>query len=399
MKRIKRCWATLLAVMWFSSVAYAGNTAGVFRFPFNPAQQWNVQGCTNIGFTDINPNGLVFMELNTTLSSGAKYHLGEDWNGVCGGSTDKGADLNAIADATVQDALMEGRSGGWLLLRLSLPDATSRYVLYEHILDIAINPRTGQKFKTPDAVYQGEVVAHLGDGNGEWGYHLHFEMRRDNSLSLYQNPYYNPLEVQTALKYTSPSLFIDDRRYPFVQPLLNNAWTYMAWPYNAPSSTAFVEYNGERYSLARAVQAGYIYKYVYEWRNGQWYYYPDIANVFFSAGNTYAVWSFVSGAMLNILVPGNNYKDDRAKIDMIWAVAADVNFKYVKPDDFVWYYSDQSFDYHYMQFIYNSGNGNQTVYVYHASLKSNPLVRFTTYLDPITGNWNGWTRINSNTLD
>lgn len=254
MKRIGRCLATVLAMVWFSGVAYAGNTAGVFRLPFNQNQTiWYNTSCHAMGFTDINPNGLVFMELNTTLSSGSKYHLAEDWNGVCGGSTDKGADLNAIADATVQDARMNGDSGGWLLLRLSLPDATSRYVLYEHILDIAINPRTKQPFKITDAVYLGEVVAHIGNGNGVWPYHLHFEMRRDNSLTLTQTPYYLPLKVTEAMKYTSPSLFIDDRRYSVTRSLANSAWTYIGWYANAPSSTAFVEYNGERYSLKRAV--------------------------------------------------------------------------------------------------------------------------------------------------
>lgn len=399
MRSIGRCLVIALSVMWFSGAAYAGSTAGVFRLPYNPAQQWNVQGCTNVGFTDINPNGLVFMELNTTLSSGSKYHLGEDWNGVCGGSTDKGADLNAIADGVVENADMIGPSGGWLLIKHLLPDTTSRYVLYEHILDIAINPRTGQPFKITDAVYRGEVVAHIGNGNGAWGYHLHFEMRRDNSLTLKQNPYYQPLKVTEAMKYTSPSLFIDDRRYPFIQPLTNSAWTYIGWNYNAPSSTAFIEYNGERYSLKRAVQLGYIYQYVYEQRSGLWYYYPDIANVFFSAGNTYAVWSFVSGAMLNILVPGNNYKDDRAKIDMIRAVSADRNFINVEPDVYVKYYSDQWYDYYYMKFIYNNGSGNQIVYANHATSKSNPLIRYTTYYDPVASQWMIWRQVNQNTLD
>ncbi|MBI2459596.1 MAG: hypothetical protein HYV53_03535 [Parcubacteria group bacterium] len=202
------------------------------------------------------------------------------------------------------------------------------------------------------------------------------------------------------MKYTSPSLFIDDRRYPFKQSLTNGAWTYIAWYANAPSSTAFVEYNGERYSLKRAVQLGYIYQYVYEQRSGQWYYYPDIANVFFGNGNTYAVGSFVNGAVLNILIPGNNYKDDRAKIDMMRAISlADANFKYVKPDVFVQYYSDQWYDYHYMQFIYNNGSGDKVAYAYHATLKSNPLVRYTNYQNPITGQFAGWTQIIANTLD
>lgn len=391
MKRIKRCWAILLAVMWFSGSAYAGNTAGVFQLPFDFNQQW--RDCSAVGYKF--PADQIFMNFLTDKN---KYHLAEDWNGVCGGSTDFGAPLFASADGIVQDiddkSTCSDGIGKILIIRYTLPDGTYRDHAYDHVASILM--RLGER------VAKGQQVATLGDGNGCYpdAAHLHEEMRRQNSgLTRGQNPYYNPLLVSTALKYTSPSLFIDDRRYPFTQALANGAWTYTAWYYNAPSSTAFVEYNGERYSLARAVQAGYIYKYVYEWRNGRWYYYPDIAEVFFGAGNTYAVWSFVNGAALNILVPGNNYKDDRAKIDMIRAASLNGNFKSVKPDDYVQYYSDQSYDYHYMKFIYNNGSGNQNVYVYHATFKSNPLVRYTNYLDPITGNWNGWTRINSNTLD
>ena len=149
--------------------AFAQKKAGVFRLPFNQSQTtWYNTSCRTMGFTDVSPNGLVFMEKNTDPSIN-KYHLAEDWNGACGGESDKGANLYAIADATVEFARMSGNSGGWLLFRLSLPDGvTFRYVLYEHILDIAINPRTNpaRPFAAGDAVYQGEVVAHLGNGNG-----------------------------------------------------------------------------------------------------------------------------------------------------------------------------------------------------------------------------------------
>src|SRR4051812_27713702 len=56
--------------------------------------------------------------------------------------------------------------GKLLLIRHTLPDGTQRDVLYEHILNIEINPRTGAKFKQDDPVYRGDTIARLGDANG-----------------------------------------------------------------------------------------------------------------------------------------------------------------------------------------------------------------------------------------
>lgn len=222
----------------------------------------------------------------------------------------------------------------------------------------------------------------------------------NSSVDLYQTPYYPTIPIRLALDtYSSPSLFIDDRRNAIVQNLISNQWTSFAQNANAPSSTAYVEYNGERYSLQRAMNAGLIWKEVWFQQSGQWYYYPDITNVFFNAGNMYWVYAFVSGTKLNILVPGHNYKEDRAKIDMIRAVSGNSNFKSVKPDTFALAYSDGSLYQWIMQFTYNNGSGNQIVYANQITLTSNPLVRYTAYYDPATASWTPWAQVNQNTLD
>ena len=241
MKSMGKFMVTVLTMMWFSGIAYAGNTAGVFQLPFNPNQTtWYQTSCSSMGFTNITPSGQIFMELNTGFN---KYHMAEDWNGKCGGSTDLYAPLFASADGTVQnlDDKTDCRDqiGKILIIRYTLPDGTYRDHVYDHIQSILV--RVG------DRVTKGQQVATLGDGNGCYtgATHLHEEMRRENSgFTRAQNPYYNPLPLPTAMKYTSPSLFIDDRRYPFTQSLANSVWTYIGWYANAPSSTAFVEYNG-----------------------------------------------------------------------------------------------------------------------------------------------------------
>lgn len=306
MKYARLFLTAVLAVVFLASVSYAG-TAGVFRLPYDPTQRW--QDCTRIGYKP--QADQIFMEWNDARS---KYHLAEDWNGVCGHSSDLGAVLYAVADGVVEDLsdISDPDSFGKLLLiRHPLPDGTNRYILYEHLLNIETNPRTGTQFKKDDFVYIGDSIARLGDGNGFYTTqkycgvdypcaHLHFEMRRDNSLILRADPYYNPLTVRTALRYSSPSLFIDDRENQQAVALQNNNWISFSVPSSAPSSTAFVEYSGLRRSLLRAANLGWIHKEVFVWQNNRWEPFPDITQVWFEAGKTYAVKGFVSGATLNV---------------------------------------------------------------------------------------------------
>ena len=380
-----------LAVALFSGIAYA-QIAGTFRLPYDTNQHWS--DCGDVGFKL--KADLVFMQLNTDLASGPKYHLAEDWNGKCGYSTDLGAPLYAIADGVVELASMPGDNGGWLLIRHPLPNGTSRWILYEHVLDIVVSS---------GPVYAGQLVAHLGDGNGFYpnAAHLHLEMRRtlftaysDPFRNLTQTPYYNPLTAQTAMLYSSPSLFIDDRNNAVVQNLPQGQWTNFYQSANAPSSTAYIEVNGTRHSLQRAATLGFIYQYVYFQKNGSWYYYPDITQVFFEAGSTYWVYAFVPGTQLNILVPGHRYKDDRAKIDMIRAVNGNASFARVYTQ-YISTWSDASFDYWMMAFSNDSDSALRYSYVAQATYKLNPLVRYTMYNS--TGSWTPWVSVDWNTLD
>ena len=91
----------VLAMFVFSGVAYAARTAGVFQLPFDINQKWkyaNGTDCPDIGYRT--PADQIFMQLYPVAN---KYHLAEDWNGKCGGSTDIGGLLFAAADGKVQD--------------------------------------------------------------------------------------------------------------------------------------------------------------------------------------------------------------------------------------------------------------------------------------------------------
>ncbi len=385
---------TILAmafVLLVSGMAHAAPTAGVFRLPFNPTQPWNA--CNLTGYWDSpssQDHGQIFMEWNAALG---KYHRAEDWNGKCG--DDKYAPLYASADGMVtkvqNDVTVSPTIGKMLMIQYLLPDGSKIDSVHDHVHNIYVVE--GQN------VFKDQQVATIGDANGLYSPHLHWEMRSKNvSLAWNADPYITPLTTQTALLYSSPSLFIDDRSNAVVQNLPQGQWTNFYQTANAPGSTAYVEVNGLRLSLQRATTLGFIYQYVYFQKNGSWYYYPDISQVFFEAGNTYWVYAFTGGARLNILVPGHQYKDDRAKIDMIRSVNGNSNFARVYTQ-YVSTWSDGSFDYWMMVFSNDTDSALRYSYVEQATLKSNPLVRYTTYLDPATGSWTSWVQVNPNTLD
>jgi peptidase M23-like protein len=374
--------ATVLPVM----TSHAETIAGVFDWPFAPSGSYN------------RTSGQYFMQWNPDFQ---KYHLADDWNGSGGGSADLGLPLYALADGIVQykdDRAIRHSIGKVLIVRYTLPDGSQVDSVYEHMQKILVGG-------PPTPVVKGQQIATIGDANGYYlnQAHLHWELRRDLSLTANNpeaNPYVNPLTIQTALKYTSPSLFVDDRHYPFSNTLTYRAWTYISWHFNAPSSTTYVQYNGQRYSLKRAIASGLIYQYVYEQRAGQWYYYPNVADVFFSNGNTYAIYANVQGATVNIFVPGDHYRADRARQDMIKAANRDSRFANIKTETYgenLGWGSD--WELRYMAFGYTSSSGSGTTYFNQATFKSNPLLRYTSFYDPDRNQWTAWAQVNMNTLD
>ncbi len=248
-------------------------------------------------------------------------------------------------------------------------------------------------------------------------------MRRDLSIDLHQNPYYQTLTLTTALRYASPSLFIDDRKQPFVNQLTYRSydWNYIWMYFNAPSSTAFVEYNGERYSLQRAVQAGLIWKSIWEWNGSTWREYMNVADVFFHAGMEYAIWPFVNGAALTTLVPGNHLRADRAKIDMLHTAACAGSLsagqllpKYASCNPTTSYLTNIKTETYAEDLnpnwiagwewrMVNFETTQETIRMDHLTNKANSLTRFTGFwwLDKTVNQWkwNGWYSLDMNQLD
>lgn len=105
--------ATALVLTLAMSVnAYAWTISGTFGLPFDPNQHWN--DCPSTAYNGYkNPADQIFMQWNSDLKSDGTpkgYHMAEDWNGKCGGSTDMGVPLYAIGDGFVKDVQDPGGS-------------------------------------------------------------------------------------------------------------------------------------------------------------------------------------------------------------------------------------------------------------------------------------------------
>ena len=104
-------------------------------------------------------------------------HLGDDWNAVTGGNSDLGDPIFAIADGYVSEVKNYG--GGWgnvIRLKHKLPNKIEIESLYAHCNTILA--------KSNSWVKKGTKIATIGNANGLYLAHLHFEIRDKVGLPI-----------------------------------------------------------------------------------------------------------------------------------------------------------------------------------------------------------------------
>ena len=112
-------------------------------------------------------------------------HFGEDWNGRAGGNSDRGDPIYSTADGIVTFAYnVRAGWGNVVIIRHAYRDPTSGQIkccdsLYGHLLTIMTS--LGQR------VRRGQQIATLGDNNGMYPAHLHFEIRHDIHIGMQRN--------------------------------------------------------------------------------------------------------------------------------------------------------------------------------------------------------------------
>jgi hypothetical protein len=129
-------------------------------------------------------------------------HLGDDLNGIGGENSDFGDPIFAVADGRVLLARDGGR--GWgnvvIILHAYEENGARKYVesYYGHVDTMKVSPG--------DEVQRGQQIATVGNANGQYLAHLHFEMRE------FLTPSIGPGYRQDTRGWINPSEFIAKHR-------------------------------------------------------------------------------------------------------------------------------------------------------------------------------------------
>lgn len=370
--------------------------------PFDISQNWpSSPACKETGWV-MPPNVDAHVWHMETLGAGS--HMGEDWNGKCGGNSDKGAPLFAIGNGVVTIAEEAGEStqkGSRIAIRHSIiysPAASARLVFDSVFLHLN---KIESWVKKGILITEGDQIGELGNtGTSADFAHLHWEIQRPNTpgLMLEANPYQKPLSIAHALNFIAPSMFVDDRTRVDRYTLTQNDWLVFRLDSDAPGSTAFVEYGSTRKSLAEAISSGWIAE-LYRWDAERqiWVLISEPDGLFFYADNYYAAFANIRTVSLRIPRPGNNYQADRARQDMLNAVRTDKRFVGVYTKAFTLFKSwTRHYDLYVMDLLLP---GNRRTTIAQITARQRPLAfRFTILFDPTTESWTDWKYVDPNHL-
>lgn len=103
---------------------------------------------------------------------GENQHLGDDWNGTGGGDTDLGDAVYSVERGYVQQAMHRGPGWGNVVRVVHLmPDSSWVESVYAHLDTMVV--RKGQW------VQVGQHIGDIGNADGAYYAHLHFEIRNE----------------------------------------------------------------------------------------------------------------------------------------------------------------------------------------------------------------------------
>lgn len=130
-------------------------------------------------------------------------HLGDDWFTHSGVSA-MGLPVSCIAHGVIVFAKDVKRGWGKVVIsrhRYLDSDGSIRTVdaMYAHLEKIGV--------KEGDAIKRGQKIGTIGDGNGMYPPHLHFEIRKNTKIMLKRSQFARDLS-----NYHPPSAFIEARR-------------------------------------------------------------------------------------------------------------------------------------------------------------------------------------------
>ena len=125
------------------------------------------------------------------------FHLGEDW--IKNGRKEMGSPIYAASNGYVY--LAKDLYGGWgqVIMIVHMTKQNQYYVsLYGHLQKIRV--------KEDELVKKGDMIGTMGDANGVYWVHLHFEIRDDIYLDI------GPGYSTNTKGYLNPKIFIKKNR-------------------------------------------------------------------------------------------------------------------------------------------------------------------------------------------
>lgn len=175
--------------------------AGEAAPPIDPRWLAKLQPVDGFDYPVAPPDAKNYFKARGFLPVGLE-HLGEDWNGPGGGNTDFGDYVFAAADGVVFFSNYVNRGWG-KVIRMVHNYGTAeapRYIetLYAHVSSSIVRPGYTMR--------RGEIIGTIGNADGKYHAHLHFEMRKKPGKDIrcgYDGD---------TLGFISPSPFIDAHR-------------------------------------------------------------------------------------------------------------------------------------------------------------------------------------------
>jgi murein DD-endopeptidase MepM/ murein hydrolase activator NlpD len=153
----------------------------------------------------LNKSGYQFLDYATIPC--LVYHPGIDFNkDGTSGDEDLGQPVYAVADGIVvySDYVTGSTWGNLISIKHLLPDGSNVFSVYGHLLD--------RQVQNNAIVKNGDIIGHVGKGDGSLSAHLHFEIRKSN-MSSTSATYYPCGQSQQWVSdhYYDPKAFINAR--------------------------------------------------------------------------------------------------------------------------------------------------------------------------------------------
>jgi murein DD-endopeptidase MepM/ murein hydrolase activator NlpD len=159
----------------------------------------------NIGTTEKNDGDTYYNALDWTEPGVGPNHCGEDWNYESGGNSDYGKPVYATGNGQVVDVGPQGPGwGNIIMIQHYIPNAG--HIDYEYITSVYAH-LDSHLVHDGENVVRGQQIGTIGDANGLYTAHLHFEMRWNEALGPTANQGYSCPDEQSGT--FDPTDFID----------------------------------------------------------------------------------------------------------------------------------------------------------------------------------------------